>query len=242
MTLETHKRDWEDLAKVDPLWAIYSDPKQRYGKWDRSAFYATGEADVDHVISICRRLGRPVEWGSALDFGCGMGRLTRAMSKYFERCVGVDISQEMVSQASLANPACEFIVNTDTSLPFSNASFDFIYTKYVLQHLPTRNDMRAYVREFSRVLKPNGLLVFQIRTGLSFKASVQAGRRIYSFLRTVGLTERFIYLRLRLNPIRVITMSEAEMAPFLRQLNVRILEEERYRVSSGTGITYYVSK
>lgn len=38
---------------------------------------------------------------SALDFGCGVGRLMRALSGYFTHCPGVDISERMVREARL---------------------------------------------------------------------------------------------------------------------------------------------
>ena len=41
--LERHQRDWQDLATLDPLWAIASTPERRFGAWDDDAFMASGE-------------------------------------------------------------------------------------------------------------------------------------------------------------------------------------------------------
>src|SRR6185437_10977857 len=31
--LSLHARDWEEMAKLDPLWAILSEPEKRFGNW-----------------------------------------------------------------------------------------------------------------------------------------------------------------------------------------------------------------
>ena len=49
---------------------------------------------------LARREAQPDRFGVALDFGCGVGRLARALSTRFERCYGVDASDEMVEQGS----------------------------------------------------------------------------------------------------------------------------------------------
>lgn len=242
MRLEEHQRDWEDLARVDPLWAICSDPKKQHGKWDIEEFFKSGQIDIANLVTVAQRLGHPRDWKLALDFGCGIGRLTRAMAAHFERCIGLDISEEMIARAREINPACEFVVNNDTTLPFASDHFDLIYSKYVLQHLPEKEHVFAYIAEFVRTLKPGGLLVFQVRTALSLRARLQVGRRVYSKLRGLGVPEGVLYRWLRLNPIRSTIVTSPEMAQLLKRLQAMLLLEEPYRVRSGCGATYYVSK
>jgi len=112
---------------------------------------------MDHLARI--RLS-PDFNGKALDFGCGVGRLTQALARRFASCVGVDISQEMIRKAGSLNQHthCRYLVNTSTRLPFADASFSFIYSNIVLQHVPPRYS-RRYLREFARVLAPAGILV-----------------------------------------------------------------------------------
>lgn len=56
-------------------------------------------------------------------------------------------------------------LNTSAGLDaFADETFDFIYTAHVLQHMEPRF-ARGYVREFVRVLRPGGVLVFQIPVG-----------------------------------------------------------------------------
>src|SRR5687768_9687456 len=103
MSLQRHKQEWEEMATVDPLWAIASDPSRRYGRWELDEFLATGEEEISAGLQTAQDLGFPKSWERALDFGCGVGRLTRAMSNRFGGCIGVDISSEMVNRASELN-------------------------------------------------------------------------------------------------------------------------------------------
>src|SRR5690348_1397015 len=119
--LSRSKQCWEDMAQLDPCWAILSDPAKKFGKWNLDAFYLTGEQEILKLMDSVRDLGYPRVMDSALDFGCGLGRLTRALSNYFSRCVGVDISEEMIRRAkdlNASNPRCEFLANSDALSQF----------------------------------------------------------------------------------------------------------------------------
>ena len=228
MLPERFKREWEDLGEIDPLWAILSAPGRKFGKWDPEEFFRTGEVEIESLMARVRFLDAPHGREAALDFGCGVGRLTRALSRHFRRCVGVDISESMIAQARELNsaiPRCEFVVNTEENLRiFPDATFDLIYTNLVLMHLPDRRAIASYVTEFLRTLKPGGLLVFQLPAYVSRLYRLDPRRWLYSWLRAFGLGKRFLYQRLRLVPIRMNFVPEAEMATFLRGRGARLLE------------------
>ena len=158
-------RDWDSLAAKDALWAILTDAGKVNGQWDIEEFMATGDAEIqtvmDHLASISCH---PMTNGAALDFGCGVGRLTQAMSRRFTSCIGVDISREMIQRAVLLNQHehCRYVANSDARLPFADGSFSFIYSNIVLQHVPRRL-AAEYLREFVRVLTCDGVLVFGLQ-------------------------------------------------------------------------------
>jgi SAM-dependent methyltransferase len=59
---------------------------------------------------------------------------------------------------------CRFHLNPNDDLRlFEDDTFDFVYTAHVLQHMAPRFS-RRYVEEFIRVLRPGGLLFFQMTT------------------------------------------------------------------------------
>ena len=89
--------DLHTLAQLQAaLWAILSYSDRKFGAWDREEFFRTGEVEIEELMARAEELGRPVGRASALDFGCGVGRLTRALSAHFESCLGLDISETMV--------------------------------------------------------------------------------------------------------------------------------------------------
>jgi SAM-dependent methyltransferase len=162
--LRALQRRWDAFARRDPFGAIL-DPLQGTGERDLDAFFAWGDHEIDAVLIEWRRVGLPVEYGSALDFGCGAGRLTQAMARHFSRCEGVDISPAMIKLANELNrhgEHCRYTVNnTDSLVAFADRNFDFVYSSLVLQHMDAAF-ARGYLVELVRVLRPGGLLVFQL--------------------------------------------------------------------------------
>lgn len=157
--------DWDSLAARDAFWAILTDGSKAGGKWDVAEFMATGDTEVETVMDHLARIGCiPDIDGAALDFGCGVGRLTQPLAQYFASCVGVDISKQMIQRAESLNrySHCRYMTISDTRLPFADASFLFIYSNIVLQHMPQRLS-KEYLREFIRVLAAGGVLVFGVQ-------------------------------------------------------------------------------
>jgi SAM-dependent methyltransferase len=160
---------WTELGSEDPMWAALTDSKKRAG-WDEGEFLATGRTEIDAVLARLAELGVPPAMGTALDFGCGPGRLTAALAAAgFDRAIGMDISASMLDTARRlaatsprADERCEFRLNEGTTLAgVPDDSVDFVYTCRVLQHMPPELAM-GYLGEFLRVAKPGGLVVFQL--------------------------------------------------------------------------------
>jgi ubiquinone/menaquinone biosynthesis C-methylase UbiE len=164
--LKELQRNWEGLAQTDPLWAICTDPSKRNRQWTQEEFFAAGRKEIEAVLGYAARVGLCINKTSpALDFGCGVGRLTRALAKYFPECCGIDISPTMIGMAQELNgdrPGCYFQLNQDVQLQrLQNNYFGFIYTSLVLQHI-AEPCSHQYIAELVRVLKPGGVLVFQL--------------------------------------------------------------------------------
>jgi SAM-dependent methyltransferase len=168
--LERLRATWHALGKEDPLWAILSRPDKRGGRWNTDEFFAAGEAEIAAIDARCAPLARPRAANLALDFGCGVGRLTRALASRYAEVVGVDISPSMLEQARTLNahlPNVRFVENAQSQLEFlADASVDFIYSTITLHHMPP-SLQRAYISEFLRVLTAEGVAVFQITSGYS---------------------------------------------------------------------------
>ena len=226
MLLEKSKTHWDDMGELDPYWAILSEPGTKFGRWDLDEFLATGGEEIDRVMRAGQRLGLPATRGLALDFGCGIGRLTFALTHHFGRVVGIDISESMLRQAAALNQCenCAFVANASDCLPFATGSFDFIYSAIVLQHVPEKKIVRRYISEFVRTLKPGGLLVMQIPSHIPLRRRLQARPRLYAWLRNVGVPSRVLYERLGLHPIPMTFLAEEAVVTTLTESGGRMLE------------------
>ena len=166
MNLRSLQKHWNSLAKDDPLRAILTRPESRKDvPWDAVRFFESGVVEVAAVLRRAEEIRPLVRRGRALDFGCGVGRLTQALASHFDHVCGVDISPAMIERAREYNRAgsrCEYVVNESADLSrFPDGHFDLIYSSITLQHMPTRYAKR-YIAEFMRVLDRNGLLLFQL--------------------------------------------------------------------------------
>jgi ubiquinone/menaquinone biosynthesis C-methylase UbiE len=248
MSLRKHRQDWEELSGMDPYWAVLSDDRYKCGKWDPTEFFRIGDDVIRQVLGVAERLGYPRHRERALDFGCGVGRLTRALAQHFDQCSGVDISANMIARAREFNqeiPNCEFIHNDAEDLRlFADDQFDMVFTTIVLQHIPGEARIKSYVADFVRILKPDGLLVFQLPSHIPPRLRIQLRRRVYGLLRHVGVHQRYLHERFSLNPIRMSAIPEAEITSFLDALGAKVLHVEADsncgpRVQSRT---YYATK
>jgi len=158
--------DWNTLGNEDPLWAVLSCPDKRGRKWDVEDFFATGKSEIKLLMEEITSLSLPsMKRQSAMDFGCGVGRLTSALSDFFDEVKGIDISSSMLKRAreyNKNNSRCIFIENNSPDIKIiPDQSMDLIYSSITLQHIPVAI-VKNYIREFVRIIKPSGVVVFQV--------------------------------------------------------------------------------
>ena len=101
---------------------------------------------------------------SLLDVGCGIGGAARMLrEEYGCEVTGIDICEEYVEVAKgLAKlvgikSGLQFIVGNATMLPFSDASFDVVWTQHVQMNVEDKN---LFYQEISRVLREGGYFIY----------------------------------------------------------------------------------
>lgn len=164
MKLWQLRRHWDALAREDPFWAVLTESGKQGNRWAIDEFFSTGVAEVAADMARIRELVPALPTGSALDFGCGAGRLTQGLARHFESVTGLDISERMVGLARehSRDSRTVFVQNTRPDLGiFPDASFDLVYSRITLQHIAPRYS-RLYLAEFARVLAPGGVVSVQI--------------------------------------------------------------------------------
>ncbi len=97
-----------------------------------------------------------------LDAGCGPGVMMEWLLTQGARVVGVDASENMLKLAEqrVGDAAVLHVADLEQPMPFlADSSFDVILTSGTLGYV---RDWLAVFREFSRVLKPGGCVVFSV--------------------------------------------------------------------------------
>lgn len=92
-----------------------------------------------------------------LDAGTGTGIIPRNLNNKGNNFVGIDISEKMLDQAKKMVDKKTKLIRADLELiPFKDNSIDVITCSEVIEHSP---NPKKILKEFYRVLKPNGILV-----------------------------------------------------------------------------------
>lgn len=159
------KDNWNQFGAKDPLWAILTEDSKINNQWDEKEFFHRGEHQIAALMRQIQHLSITINKGKALDFGCGVGRLTQPLAKRFDKVVGVDIADTMIEQARAYNQygdKCQYKTNTVDNLEiFADGTFDLVYSLITLQHIKPIYS-KKYIKEFIRIAKPNGVIVFQL--------------------------------------------------------------------------------
>ncbi len=165
MHLKKTRWSWERFAEIDAFWAVLTRGERSVRTWDKNEFFLTGESDVRAHLEWAATLARIDTRGEALDFGCGVGRLTQALASHFSRVVGVDIAQNMLDLARQHNRCGDRVTYVHNAEPhlhlLADNRFAFVYSLITLQHMAPRYACE-YLAEFVRVAAPGGLIVFQV--------------------------------------------------------------------------------
>ena len=109
----------------------------------------------DDVLASLAEAG-PV---TAIDVGCGTGRyLTsqqRLLSDYSIRWIGIDPSPGMLAAAKRKEGRASFLCGFVESLPFGDATADYLHSSYTFHHF---RDKELALDELRRVLRPGGCI------------------------------------------------------------------------------------
>ena len=164
-SLQDSQRYWDRHAAADPLWTVLAFPDKSGRRWTLHEFMKTGEREIALLFHRLLELQLKLPARRALDFGCGVGRLTQALARRQERVLGADISPVMIDLARRLNrypDRVEYLCTAEAGLEtLPPGSFDCIYSNIVLQHVAPNVSVQ-YLAEFFRLLAPGGLLVFQL--------------------------------------------------------------------------------
>jgi SAM-dependent methyltransferase len=152
-SLGGYRQFWEEAAVTDSLHAIADQDTP-------DTFEVSGKSDADRAWKVL-----PDSDAVVLEIGCGTGRVLQHLAGRYREVHGIDIAGEMVKQGEhrLAGlPNIHFHQGNGYDLEaFADESIDLVYSALVFQHMP-KTFAYNYFRETRRVLRPDGLFLFQV--------------------------------------------------------------------------------
>ena len=230
MSFRQLQKTWQKFGEEDPLWAILAHGDKKGNRWDLAEFLQTGIEEVGEVVEYARAKVPELRAGRALDFGCGVGRLSQALGDHFAEVDGVDIAASMVDRARSINRHGERVryhLNGSDDLGlFGDQTFDFVYSNITLQHMQ-QEIARSYLREFARVLAPGGVAVVQMPSAR--KDPEPSGRlhRAVRYVRYIALRRPYLWWHrtLRGRPIMdMFAIARADMEGLLSELGLEVVD------------------
>lgn len=146
MTAQAHEPEYDDAA-IRFLEAL----------WGEGYLSPGGPEEVDRVLD-----GLSLKGLTVLDVGCGAGGVTLHLIQRHgaAHATGFDVEGPVIDQARTHASAkglsdrASFVQAAPGSLPFVDASFDLVFSKDALLHVP---DKDAVFLDIFRVLRPGGV-------------------------------------------------------------------------------------
>jgi SAM-dependent methyltransferase len=197
MAIRDTDKDWAYFGDTDPYWAVLTHDQFRKEKLTPQAladFFESGTTYVTFLLDTIRtHLDPAYRPASALDFGCGVGRVAVPLAQHCTTVVGIDISDGMLKEAESRCAAVGVsnvrLVKGDDELSYITETFDLIHSYIVFQHIPAPRG-EAIVRRLVELLSDGGVGVLHLTYG---KRDVPGSEKLQAFLR-----------RLRRHPVRTV--------------------------------------
>jgi ubiquinone/menaquinone biosynthesis C-methylase UbiE len=153
MNFNLSDQEFFDLYVKDNNWF----PLQNHGLVDKEIQLEEEDLDFPNQVTTYLNLFKNIEIKdqSILDVGCGWGRGTHIIKKYFEKCniTGIDINSSYINYAKSHFKECNYLQDNFFNTKIKKNSFDFIVSNcsmhFFYNYSPTFNN-------FKKILKPGG--------------------------------------------------------------------------------------
>ena len=146
----------------------------------------------DYDLSIVNRMNPFLSGENAtnLEVGCGTGRFTVPMLKMGYQVTATDINEsliaslrEKVAEAEDLQSKCTIQIENGFELSFEDNSIDGLFSIHVIGRFESDSDQLELLKEFSRVLKPGGKLLFNFSNKTSLLYGKMSHKHLISFKR-----------------------------------------------------------
>jgi trans-aconitate methyltransferase len=129
------------------------------GKLDYATYFQSGQEAAAEIESLCKLFSiSPIQ--SILDWGCGVGRVTRHLPTYFPNAniVGADSNPDCIQWLQNNIPAIQWLQSNAADRGETlTESYNLIIALSVLTHLPA-NEQTNWLKKLHNLLHPEGLV------------------------------------------------------------------------------------
>lgn len=156
---------WNDFGKSEPFWSVLTSDNyksQNVNEEILDEFYESGYGTILLFEQILQKYNFTFKDKIVLDFGCGVGRLTKACNDMASKVYGMDISESHLKIAKQKDIKSDFfLVDNLETLPKLPNNPDIITSLIVLQH--ARPELiRHHVDLLLKILNKNGIALLHI--------------------------------------------------------------------------------
>lgn len=114
--------------------------------------------DIDLYVKLVKKL-KPT---SICELACGTGRIISKLKRYAQKCIGIDISEDMLKIARSKYADIDFIYG-DMCVPSKYGSYDMIICGYnSLQHILKHEDLLSFFKLVDMNLSHHGYLIIDV--------------------------------------------------------------------------------
>ncbi len=185
------EKDWMQWGAQDPYYGVLSCDKFRAQnfKLHKDEFFDSGESEIQMTLDRIATLYGNTSKTIAVDFGCGVGRLSIPLSRRYERVIGIDVSPGMLKEAgkncAQAGASNVTFCSSPDDLASHSDGVDLVVSRIVLQHIPPRIGIGLMAKLLSRI-RPGGVASLHITTKRQLTKGKELVYRVkhhFSFLR-----------------------------------------------------------
>jgi SAM-dependent methyltransferase len=170
--LDKIRASWSHLGEVTPHFSVLTEQRFLPDNLSQTLddFWDSGRVEAELVVRLFQRHGLELSGKTCVEYGCGVGRVTTALSRSFARIEAYDISATHLAHAhkrarELGAGNIRFHECPAGSLPELERC-DAFYSRVVFQHNPPPV-IAGLIRIALEALRPGGIAVFQVPSYIS---------------------------------------------------------------------------
>lgn len=166
-----YQNSWEEKARENPLFAVMTTPDlidadpENFTEAHLGPFFEKGKrVFVDHVKPAIELSAFEKNESLLVDYGCGVGRVLRAVVEAGYACAGVDISATMLHHCRRLAPGVKslHLLDENKRCDLESECATVVFSFAVVKHIARLAEFSIAVAEMCRLLKPRGILALNV--------------------------------------------------------------------------------